>query len=95
MNEHGAELVTQRLGEVGVDLRGADAGMPQQDLDDAEINPLQEHLRGKGVPERVRRKSPVEAALVPRFLEGAACALITEGSVAMTASLDSHSVAFA
>ena len=36
LSEQLAKLVTQGFGEVGVDLRGLQARMPQQDLDDAD-----------------------------------------------------------
>ena len=44
-----AELVPQRLGQVGVDLRGSQARMPEQDLDDADVHALLEHVGGEAV----------------------------------------------
>jgi hypothetical protein len=65
-----AELIAQGLGQMGVDLRGSQAAVPQQDLDDADVDAPLEHVRGETVAERVRPKTDVEAALVPRFVEG-------------------------
>ena len=44
-----AELILQRLGEVGVDLRGPQAGMPEQDLDDADVYAAQQQVAGEAV----------------------------------------------
>jgi hypothetical protein len=43
--------------------------MSQQDLDNADVHATLEHVRGEAVPERVRPKPLVEAALVPRLDE--------------------------
>lgn len=43
--------------------------MSQKNLDDADVHTLREHVRGKTVPERVRSKPIVEAALASRLIE--------------------------
>src|SRR5271166_4866905 len=57
-----AELVPQRLGQVGVDLCGLQARMPKQNLDDADVHALLEHVRGEAVTQRVWPEIGVEAA---------------------------------
>src|SRR5271167_1742822 len=49
-----AELVPQRLSQVGVDLRGSQARMAEQDLDDPDVHAPLEHVRGEAVTQRVR-----------------------------------------
>src|SRR5271155_5371075 len=49
-----AELVPQWLCQMGVDLSGSQARMPKQDLDDADVHSLLEHVCGKAVTQRVR-----------------------------------------
>src|SRR5208282_5710683 len=51
-----AKLVPQRLGQVGVDLRGAQARMAEQDLDDPDVHAPLEHVRGEAVTQRVRSR---------------------------------------
>ena len=63
------EIVAQRLTQMGVDLRGSQARMPEQELNDADVHALLEHVRGKAVPKRVRPKPCVEAALAARLME--------------------------
>ena len=48
-------------GDVRVDLRRADTGMPQQLLDDAQVRAALEQMRREGVAQRVRRDPVVEA----------------------------------
>ena len=62
-----AELVPQRLCQVGVDLRGSQARMPEQDLDDADVHAALEHVRGEAVTQRVRPEIGVKAAGVARL----------------------------
>ena len=50
--------------------------MSEQDLDDADVHALLEHVRGETVSKRVRPKPLVEAALVSRFVEGESCGCI-------------------
>src|SRR5208282_3414069 len=59
--QQGAELVPQRLGQVGVDLRGAQARMAEQDLDDPDVHAPLEHVRGEAVTQRVRPEIGVKA----------------------------------
>ena len=73
-----AELIAQRLGQMGVDLRGSQAGMSQQDLDDADVHAPLEHVRGEAVAERVRVEARVKTTLVPRFGEGGPCAGVAQ-----------------
>src|SRR5271166_3528813 len=68
-----AELVPQRLGQVGVDLRGLQTGMAEQDLDGADVHALLEHLRGEAVTQRVRREIGAEATGRARLLECGSC----------------------
>jgi hypothetical protein len=58
------------LRQVGVDLRGTYARMPQQDLDQTDVHALLKHVCGKAVAKRVRPELVAEAALVSRFVEG-------------------------
>src|SRR5271165_1854110 len=44
-----AELVPQRLGQMGVDLRRSQARMSEQDLDDPDVHASLEHVCGKAV----------------------------------------------
>ena len=75
-----AELILQRLGEVGVDLRGPQAGMPEQDLDNADVHPAQEQVAGEAVTQRVRQEIGAEAAGVARLSERDSCGGIREMS---------------
>ena len=74
------EIFPQRFGQVGVDLRGADAGMPQQDLDDADVHAPLEQVRGKAVAERVRPELVRKAARVSRLVEGKSCGRVGQMS---------------
>src|SRR6516165_2497575 len=49
-----AELVPQRLRQVGVDLRGSQARMPEQHLDNADVYAPLQLVRGEAVTQRVR-----------------------------------------
>jgi hypothetical protein len=66
------QILTQGFGEVGVDLGRLDAGMSKQHLDNADVHAPLEQVRGKAMPERVRSKLAVEAALASRFVESGA-----------------------
>jgi hypothetical protein len=55
-----AELIAHRLGHVGVNLRGAQTGMSEQDLDDADVDATLEQVRGEAVTERVRPKMGIK-----------------------------------
>src|SRR5271166_622888 len=74
--QQGAELVPQRLGQVGVDLRGAQARMPEQDLDDADVHAPLEHVGGEAVTQRVRPEIGAKAAGIPRLDECGPCGRI-------------------
>ena len=50
--------------------------MSEQDLNDADVHALREHVRGETVSKRVRPKPVVEAALVSRFIERESCGSI-------------------
>ena len=63
------KIVAQRLTQMGVDLGRLQARMPEQDLNDADVHALLEHVRGETVAKRVRPKPCVEAALVSRLME--------------------------
>ena len=76
LTQQGAELIPQRLGQVGVDLGGSQARMPQQDLDDADVHAPLEHVRGEAVTQRVRSEIGVKAAGVPRLDERGPCSRI-------------------
>ena len=56
------ELVPQWICQMGVDLGGSQARMPEQDLDDADVHTPLEHVRGKAVTQRVRPEIGVKAA---------------------------------
>ena len=71
-----AKLVPQRLGQVGVDLRGSQARMAEQDLDDPDVHTPLEHVRGEAVTQRVRPEIGVEAAGVARLDERGPCGRI-------------------
>ncbi len=71
--EQRTESGAQRLGQMGLDRGGAEAGMPQQDLDEADIDPALEQVRGEAVARRVRPKAAVKAALVACLDEGGRC----------------------
>jgi len=47
--------------------------MPQQELNDADVHALLEHVRGEAVPQRVRPEPIVEAARVARLVECGPC----------------------
>lgn len=70
LTEQLPKILAQRFGEVGIDLRGAYARMPQKYLNQANVHALFEQVRGKAVPERVRPELVIEAALVSRLVEG-------------------------
>ena len=63
------KIVSQRFTQMGVDLRGSYARMPQQHLNDADVHALLEHVCGKAVAKRVRPEPCVEAALATRLME--------------------------
>ena len=63
------EVLPHRLREVGVDLGGTDARMAQQNLNQADVHALLEHVCGKAVAERVWPKLIVEAALASRLIK--------------------------
>lgn len=56
---------------MGVDLRGLDAGMPEQLLDDAKIGPMLEQMGGETVPEHVRRQGTLNTGLAGAFFDAA------------------------
>ncbi len=43
------EILTQRFTEVGVDLRGSNARMSEQNLDEANVHASLQHVRGEAV----------------------------------------------
>ncbi len=49
--------------DVGVELRGLDAGMAEHLLDGADVRPVREEVRGEGMAQRVRRNLPFDARL--------------------------------
>src|SRR5271157_4010052 len=65
-----AELVPQRFGQMRINLRRSQGGMAEQDLDDADVHALLEHVRGKTVAERVRPEVGIKAALLAGLHEG-------------------------
>ncbi len=67
-----AEVVTQWFGQVGVDLRGSDARMSEQDLDDSAVHTSLKEVGGEAVTERVGSEVVIEAALASRFVESVA-----------------------
>src|SRR5271157_2804033 len=67
-----AELLPQRLGQMGIDFGGAEASMSQQNLDEANVHSPLEHVGGEAVAERMRPKIVVKAALVAGLVEGGA-----------------------
>src|SRR3954465_12604754 len=68
-----AELIPQGLGQMGVDLGGSQARMPEQDLDDPDVHTPLEHVGGEAVTQRVRPEIGVEPAGVPRLDERGPC----------------------
>ena len=75
-----AKLVPQRLGQVGVDLRGSQARMAEQDLDDPDVHAPLEHVRGEAVTQRVRPEVGVKTAGVARLDERGPCGRIGQVS---------------
>lgn len=73
LTEQFSEILSQRLAQVSVDLRGSYARMAQEELDDADIHTTLEHVRGEAVPERVRPELVIEAALASRLVESGPC----------------------
>src|SRR5580692_12031944 len=78
LTEELAKLIPQRIGEVGVDLGGSQTRVSEQDLDDADIDALFEHVRGKAVTQRVRSEIRTEATGVTRLDERGSCRRIGE-----------------
>src|SRR5215469_17964546 len=68
-----AKLCLQRLGQVGVDDGRLQARMPEQELDDADIDAAREHVRGEAVAQRVGPEIEVEAASVTCLPESGPC----------------------
>ena len=54
VREDGADL---RIGQVGIQLRGADGRMSEQLLNDAQVGSALQQVRGERVPEGMRRDS--------------------------------------
>src|SRR6516225_1983567 len=73
-----AELVPQRLCEVGIDLGGSQARMPEQDLDDANVHAALEHVRGEAVAQRVRSEVGAKTAGIACLDERGACGRIRQ-----------------
>ena len=71
-----AELVAQRVSEMGIDHGGSQAGVSEQHLDDADIHAPLEHVCGEAVTQRVRSEIRVKAAGVARLDERGACGRI-------------------
>ena len=72
------QIFTQRFAQVGVDLRGADTCMAQQNLDDANIHALFQQVRGEAVPKRVRAEAMIEPALASRLDESSSCGAVRQ-----------------
>ena len=72
------QIFTQRFAQVGVDLRGADTCMSQQNLDDANIHALFQQVRGGTVPKRVRTEAIIESALASRLDESSSCGAVRQ-----------------
>ena len=51
-------LAQARRGDVRINFRGADAGVPQQFLDDPQVCAVLEQMRGETVPQHMRRDVP-------------------------------------
>ena len=49
-----AQILAHGCGEMGVDLCGLNAGMPEEDLNRANINATLQQVGGKAVAQRVR-----------------------------------------
>ena len=55
-------------GHMGINLGGADAGVAEQFLDDPQVGAVLEQVRGKAVPEHVRRDIALNAGKAGRSL---------------------------
>ena len=49
--------------DVSIDFRRLDVGVAQQDLDGPDVHPVRQKVRGEGMPERMGRDAPIDAAL--------------------------------
>src|SRR5258705_12090343 len=58
-------------GDTGVERRGVELGVPQQDLDHPDIGVLLQKMRGKAVTKRVRRHTLVDLGELVRGVPGA------------------------
>jgi hypothetical protein len=58
-------------GDPGVERRGVELGVPQQDLDHADVDVLLEEVGGEAVPERVRRHPLLDLGHVGGSMAGA------------------------
>src|SRR5919107_6369806 len=58
-------------GDTGVDRGGFELGVPEQDLDDANVDVLFQQMRGEAVPERVRAHALGDPGLLCGCMEGA------------------------
>lgn len=56
-------------GDVGVDLGGADGGMAEEFLDDAEVGAVFEQVRGEAVSQHVRGDAARDAGVFDAFLD--------------------------
>src|SRR5205814_684381 len=54
-----------RLVDVGIDLRRRDIAVPEQLLDDAQVRPAPDQVRGEAVPKGVRRDVLEQSAAPP------------------------------
>jgi hypothetical protein len=69
LTQEEADLVAQRLGQVGVNLGAAQARMAEQDRDDPDIDATLEQVGGEAVTQRVGPELGAEAAGVARLDE--------------------------
>ena len=80
LGEQLPEVLTQRFGQVSIDFRGSYTRMSEQDLNNANVHALLEHVRGEAVPERVRPEFIMKAALVSRLVESPSCGRVGQVS---------------
>src|SRR5687768_17850570 len=58
-------------GDTGVERGGLELGVPEQDLDDADVDVLFQQMRGEAMPERVRGHALGDPGLLRGRMEGA------------------------
>ena len=69
--ERAHDLADRVGGDVGVERRGVELGVPEQDLDHADVDVLLEQMGGEAVPQRVQRHALVDPGHLRGGMAGA------------------------